>query len=354
MLMNMMMKCVSRSCQEMRAAVWYGGKDIRIEDVPKPTVSPEEVLVKVKAVGICGSELHAYEGLSKRRVPPLVMGHEFAGIVEKIGQPTTGIRLGDRVTMQPAVPCGICEQCLSGRMNLCRARSHVGLDFPGAFADYVKGPSRVFHRIPDSISFEEATLAEPLSVGIHAASVAKIGDGDTVLILGSGVIGLSCLLGARENARRILVSDLVDSRLKFAESLGADAVIDASKVDPVEQVRHITAGRGVDAVLEAVGLEKTIAQAILSAKEGGRVAIVGLLEETARLNILRIVLKEIQLNGSYGRTDDDFRKSLTVLERDVSRIRGLITHRFALDHISRAFETMSREKHSAMKVVITP
>jgi L-iditol 2-dehydrogenase len=338
----------------MKAAVWYGGRDIRIEDLPKPAVGPEEILVKVKAAGICGSEFHAYEGLSKRRVPPLVMGHEFAGVVEGIGERTTGMKLGDRVTMHPAVPCRVCEQCLSGRTNLCGARSHVGLDFPGAFAEYVKAPGRAFYRIPDSISFEEATLAEPLSVGIHAAGLANVGDGDVVLILGSGVIGLSCLIAAREKRGTILVSDLVGSRLDFARSLGADAVIDASKVDPPEEVRRTTAGRGADTAIEAIGLEKTINQAISSVKYGGRVTIAGLLDEMIQVNILQVALREIQLNGSYGRTDDDFRRSLTVLEEAAPKIRRLITHRFPLDHIAQAFETMSKEKGSAMKIMLIP
>lgn len=169
----------------MKAAVWYGGKDIRVEDLPRPIVGPGEALIRVKAVGICGSELHAYEGLSKRRVPPLVMGHEFAGVVEEVDKRSTGMTIGDRVAMHPAIHCGICQQCLSGRTNICRARSHVGLDFPGAFAEYVKAPTRAFHRIPDSMSFEEATLAEPLSVGVHAASITNVRDGDVVLILGS-------------------------------------------------------------------------------------------------------------------------------------------------------------------------
>ena len=338
----------------MKAAVWHGGRDIRIEDLPRPAVGPEESLIRVKAAGICGSELHAYEGRSRRRVPPLVMGHEFAGVVEEIGEKTTEIRVGDRVTMHPAVACQVCEQCLSGRMNLCRARTHIGIDFPGAFAEYVKAPSRALYGIPDSMSFEEATLAEPLSVGIHTAGLANIRDGDVTLILGSGVIGLSCLIASREKRGTILVSDIVSFRLDFARSLGADVTIDASQMDLPEEVRRITAGRGADTAIEAVGLEKTVGQAISSVKYGGRVTIAGLLDEMIRVNILQVALKEIQLNGSYGRTNDDFRRSLTVLEEDAPTIRRLITHRFPLDHIAQAFETMSKEKGSAMKIVLIP
>ena len=338
----------------MKAAVWYGGKDIRIEDVAMPTAGPQEILIKVKVVGICGSELHAYEGLSKRRNPPLVMGHEFAGIIEQVGERSNGLDVGERVVVDPAVPCGVCELCLSGQTNICRARRHVGIDFPGAFAQYVKVPSRACHKISDSISFEEAALAEPLSVGIHAASLTNVREGDVVLILGSGVIGLSCLIAARERAATVLVSDLFRLRLNFAKLFGADEVIDASIVDPVSEVQRTTSGKGADTVIEAVGLEKTVGQAISSVKDGGRVILVGMLDQTARVNILQITLREIQVKGSYGRTSEDFKKGLTLLGKDPSLIRRLITHTFPLHDVSQAFETMSSEKQSTMKIMLIP
>jgi len=338
----------------MRAAVWHGGKDIRIEDVPRPTIGLDDALIKVKAVGICGSELHAYEGLSKRRVPPLVMGHEFAGVVEEIGERSNGIRIGDRVVAEPAVPCGVCEQCSSGRTNVCRLRRHVGLDFPGAFADYVKMPSRACHLIPESVPFEAATLAEPLSVGAHSVRLASIGGRDAVLILGAGVIGLSCLIAAREKAKTVLASDLFDSRLGFAKSFGADAVIDASRVDPVKEVQRLSSETGVNVAIEAVGLEKTVNQAISSVKEAGRVILVGLLDETARVGILQITVKEIQVSGSYGRTSKDFNDALALLERNLSKISRLVTHTFSLDGVSQAFETASKEKQRVIKVVLVP
>jgi len=340
----------------MNAAVWYGGKNIRVEKVPQPIPGPGEALVKVNAVGICGSDLHAYRGVSKRRTPPLIMGHEFAGVVEEIskGSTPTELSVGDRVTMIPAVPCGRCEQCRSGRMNLCRTRTHAGLDFPGAFAEYVKAPLESFYHIPDSISFEEAALVEPVSVGIHAVDLAGVKEMQDVLILGCGVIGLSCLICARKKARRIIVSDLIDFRLSCAKSYGADTAVNSSNQDIVEEVRKVTENRGVDAALEAVGLEKTIEEAILSVKEGGRVTVIGMLDETIRVNILKIVLKEIQLEGSYGRTDNEFRKAISTLEADANELRRLITHRFPLRDVSRAFETLCDANQNAIKVVLIP
>jgi L-iditol 2-dehydrogenase len=338
----------------MKAAVWHGERNIVIENLPKPVANQYEVVIRVKAAGICGSELHAYEGLSKRRTPPLVMGHEFAGIVEEIGKGVNRIKVGDRVTMEPAVPCGSCEACLTGRSNLCKARRHIGLDFQGAFAEYVKAPSLTLHKIPDPISFEEATLAEPLSAGLHAVSIAKVGGGDTILIIGAGVIGISCLIAARDKAKSVIISDVVKSRLEFARPLGADVMIDSSKIDPIDEVERFTNGRGVDAVIEAVGLETTVAQAISAVREGGRVTVIGLLDETIRFNIMKIVTREIQLSGSYGRTSEDFRNSLALLERRAPTIRGLITHKLPLEKASEGFETLSKQKHTSMKVILIP
>jgi len=338
----------------MRAAVWYGKKDIRIEDVSRPTVGPGEVLIKVKAAGLCGTELHAYEGVSRRRRPPLIMGHEFAGVVEEVGTGARGVAIGDRVAVNPAVPCGACDECQSGRPNICRVRQHVGVDFPGAFAEYAKVPDRVCFKIPDEIPFKEATLAEPLSIGTHTAALAEATDKDILLILGSGPIGLSCLIALRDTAKMTIVADTLDSRLKFAKMLGADVTIDASRTDIASEVRYLTSGKCADIAIEAVGLEKTVGQSIASVGNAGRVVIVGLLDETARINLLDIVLRQIELKGSYGRTNEEFLRALGLLKRDLHNIGRLITHTYSLDQVSEAFETMSRDKRTAMKIVVIP
>ncbi|RLI37795.1 galactitol-1-phosphate 5-dehydrogenase, partial [Candidatus Bathyarchaeota archaeon] len=173
----------------MKAAIWYGGKDIRIEDVPKPEIRSDEVLVEVKAVGICGSELHAYEGISKRRRPPLIMGHEFSGVIAEIGGEVEGFKKGDRVVVDPLNRCGVCEQCTAGRGNICRNVKLLGLHVSGAFAEYVPAPARNCYKLPDHVSFEEGSVVEPLSVGVHAVNRTPIKLGDTVLVVGAGVIG---------------------------------------------------------------------------------------------------------------------------------------------------------------------
>ncbi len=210
----------------MKAAIWYGGKDIRVEDVPKPEIRSDEVLVEVKAVGICGSELHAYEGVSKRRKSPLVMGHEFSGVIAEVGDKVEGFKKGDRVVVDPLSRCGVCEQCTVGRGNVCRNVKLLGLHVSGAFAEYALAPARNCYKLPDHVSFEEGSVVEPLSVGVHAVNRTPIKLGDTVLVVGAGVIGLMALQAAKAaGAGSIFVTDVVDYGLRFAERLGADVAI---------------------------------------------------------------------------------------------------------------------------------
>ncbi|MFQ6096069.1 MAG: zinc-binding dehydrogenase, partial [Candidatus Bathyarchaeia archaeon] len=167
-----------------KAAVWYGGKDIRIEEVPEPDLGLNDVLVRVKAVGVCGSDLHAYEGISKRRVPPLVMGHEIAGQIVELGRDVKGLQRKDRVVVQPVLSCGECEQCRSGNENICRNMRLMGLHVPGGFAEYIAVPAKRCFGMPDQTTFEEACLTEPLSVAVHVVNNLPIGVDGTILIVG--------------------------------------------------------------------------------------------------------------------------------------------------------------------------
>jgi len=251
----------------VKVAMWHGGKDIRIEDAPKPRIKRGEALIRVRAVGICGSELHVYEGISKRRVPPLVMGHEFSGEVAEVEDGGCGNPKGDRVAVEPIIRCGTCEQCARGRSNICSNMRLMGLHMTGAFAEYVAVPAEKCYKIPDNVSFEEGSTAEPLSVGLHAVNRASIGLGDAVVVLGAGVIGLMSVQAAKiAGAAKVLVTDLFDYRLKLARKLGADAVINVKEEDPVKVVMELTDGKGVDAILEAVGIQKTMQQAMTMVK----------------------------------------------------------------------------------------
>lgn len=339
----------------VKVAMWHGGKDIKIEDAPKPKIKRDEALIQVRATGICGSELHVYEGISKRRVPPLVMGHEFSGEVAEVGGGAEGVQEGDRVAIEPIIRCGTCEQCARGRSNICSNMRLIGLHMTGAFAEYVAVPAEKCYRLLDNVSFEEGSTVEPLSVGLHAVKRASIRLGGAVAVLGAGVIGLMSVQAAKlAGAAKVLVTDLFDYRLKLARKLGADAVINVKEEDPVKAVMELTDGKGVDAVLEAVGIQKTVQQAMAMVKKGGVVTAIGMLAKTMELEMLDAVVRETEVRGSYGYTPEEFKLALDMIGAGRADVKSLITHVFPLKDIVKGFEALSEKKEGVVKVVIKP
>ena len=339
----------------MKSAVWYGGKDIRIEEVPKPKVTNNEVLVRVKAVGICGSELHAYEGISERRKPPLVMGHEFAGEIAEIGKVVKGLEKGDRVVVEPLIRCGVCEQCMRGQGNVCRNVKLVGLHVSGAFAEYVLVPAGNCHKLPDNVSFEEGSTVKPLAVGVHAVNRTPIKLGDTVVVIGAGIIGMMTLQAAKTaGAEKIFVTDVVDYRLDLAKKLGADVVINSRIEDPVKRVKELTNMKGADVALEAVGTQITVQQAMGMVGIGGRVTVIGMLEKTMSLGMLDAVVKELSIKGSYGFVSDDFKAALALISAGKANVKSMITNVLPLSDIAKGFELLHEKAEGVVKVVLKP
>lgn len=339
----------------MKAAVWYGGKDIRIEDTTKPTVKSHEALVKVRSVGICGSELHAYEGISKRRRPPLIMGHEFSGEISEVGEDAEYLSEGDRVAVDPVIRCGACEQCLRGRGNVCRNLRLTGLHTGGAFAEYVSVPARNCHKLSDNVPFEEGSIAEPVSVAVHAVNRTPIRLGDTVAVIGAGIIGLTVLQAAKlAGAARVFVTDILNYRLDFAKGLGADMTVNSAAEDPVEKIRKATDGLGVDVALEAVGLEVTVRQAMKMAAIGGKLTIIGNLAKTMTLDIQDAVLKEFDIKGSYCYAPEDFKRAINCIEDRRIDVKSLITNVFPLDEAEKGFELLRKRTDRVLKVLLKP
>ena len=339
----------------MKAAIWQGGTNFRIEDIPKPQVKNNEVLVRVKSVGICGSELHAYEGVSERRKPPLVMGHEFSGEVIEIGKDVQNLQSSDRIVVDPITHCGVCEQCLRGQGNVCHNVSLIGLHTSGAFAEYVPAPAINCYKLPNDVSFEEGSMVEPLSVAIRAINRSPVIVGDTVAIIGAGIIGLMALQAAKTaGAGRIFVTDTLDYRLNLAKKLGANFTVNAKVDDPVESIKKATDGRGVDTVLEAVGLEITVQQAIKMANIGGKVTIIGMLAKTMTVDILSTVVKELSVKGSYAYTPDDFRRAYNFIKDRKVDVKPLITNILPLDEVRKGFELLHEKKEGVLKVLLKP
>src|SRR5579859_4319782 len=243
----------------MKALLLSEYSKLEVADLPRPAVAEGEVLVEVAACGICGSDVHGYDGSSGRRIPPLVMGHEAAGVVAEVGAGVSRFAVGDHVTFDSTVYCGECEYCLSGRVNLCDNRQVIGVSTPdfrraGAFAEYVSVPERIVYKLPDAMSFAEAAMLEAVSVALHAVAISDLKGGETALVIGAGMIGLLTLQAARAaGCRRVFIADVDATRLDLARQFGATETLHLSGGDLVRKIQELTDGEGVDVVLEAVG-----------------------------------------------------------------------------------------------------
>lgn len=298
----------------MRAVMWLGPRHMQMEELPPIQPAAAEVLIAVEAVGICGSELSGYLGQSSIRIPPLVMGHEFAGRIVQLGTQAQGLALGDLVAVNPLVTCGHCQACTSGHDNLCPQRSLIGAHRPGAFAEYVAVPAINCHPISAELGPVLGALTEPLGCAVRAARLGNVGAGTRVMVVGAGTIGLMCIAAVRHaGGRVVLVSDLHPERLATAQRWGAENICDTRSADPAAQAYALCDGLGVDVVIEAVGLDITRRSAVESVRLGGRVVLLGLHEAESPVAINHIVRSEIQLIGSFSYTTADFAQALNML-----------------------------------------
>ena len=342
----------------MKALLLSRYKHLEIVDLPEPVPGPGEVLVRVAACGICGSDIHGYDGSTGRRIPPIVMGHEAAGTICAWGKGVTGFANDDRVTFDSTVYCGSCTPCLRGEVNLCEHRQVLGVsctDYhrPGAFAEYVAVPSHAVHRLPDKLSFEEAAMLEPLSVALHAVSLAPVQAGDTALVVGAGMIGLLLVeVLSTAGCSRIFVADLDQSRLNLARTVGATDVIAAGR-DPAEAVLEHTGGTGVDVAMEAVGRTETVQASIASVRKGGTVVLVGNVAPEVALPLQKVVTRQIRLQGSCA-SAGEYPRAIELLASGALQVRSLITAVAPLDDGPRWFARLYAREPHLMKVILTP
>jgi L-iditol 2-dehydrogenase len=334
-------------------------KQLEIVDIPVPIPAPDEVLVRVKACGICGSDVHGYDGSSGRRIPPIVMGHEAAGVVAGMGSKVSGIQEGDRITFDSTIYCGRCAYCLRGEVNLCDRRQVLGVSTPeyrrpGAFAEYVLVPQRIMHRLPGDISFAEAAMVEPLAVAVHAVSLSEINENSTVLVVGAGMIGILVMQALRAaNCSRIYISDIDDTRLRLAEQLGATATINAKKADTAAEIHGLTSGTGVDVALEAVGNSVAIKTAIDSVRKGGTVTLIGNISPTVEIPLQAVVSRQIRLQGSAA-SSGEYPQCIDLLARGAVRVKRLITAITPLEEGPRWFERLHSGEPNLIKIILTP
>ncbi|MGC1615009.1 MAG: galactitol-1-phosphate 5-dehydrogenase [Candidatus Acidiferrum sp.] len=342
----------------MKALLLSEYKHLEIADLPDPTPGDGEVLISVAACGICGSDVHGYDGSTGRRIPPIVMGHEAAGTIAALGTGVKGFAEGDRVTFDSTIFCGACNNCRRGDVNLCDHRQVLGVSCaefrrPGAFAEYVVVPSRILYRLPENLSFVEAAMLEAVSVALHGVSLAPISIGSTALVLGAGMIGLLTLQALRAaGCSRIFVADLDSTRLKLAEQAGAMAGLSAN-VDVAARVLELTRGAGVDVTIEAVGRNETVKASIESVRKGGTVVLVGNISPEVTLPLQKVVTRQIRLQGSCA-SAGEYPRAIELLASGAIQVKPLITAIAPLEEGPRWFERLYAREPNLMKVILTP
>jgi L-iditol 2-dehydrogenase len=333
---------------------------LEMAEVPTPSLAPDEVLIRVQACGICGSDVHGFDGSSGRRIPPIVMGHEAAGTIAEVGSGVSGWAVGDRVTFDSTVYCGHCDFCLRGQVNLCDNRQVVGVscnDYRrhGAFAEYVAVPERILYRLPPELPFAEAAMIEAASVALHAVRVSGFQAGQTALVLGAGMIGTLVVQSLRvAGASHIFVADPDATRLEGATRSGAHTTIalgkdlpDASAV--VLQHRH----GGVDHVFEAVGIGTTVKTAVAATRKGGTITLVGNIAPMVELPLQLVVTREIRLQGTAA-SAGEYPRAIELMASKQIDVTPLISEVQPLSNGADSFNRLYTREPNLIKIVLTP
>ncbi len=343
----------------MKALILSEYKKLDIVDLEEPKPSEDDLLIRVQACGICGSDVHGYDGSTGRRLPPIVMGHEAAGIVEAVGGAVKGFRPGDHVTFDSTVFCGRCFYCRRGLVNLCDHREVIGASTPefrrmGAFAEYVTVPARITYSLPDNISFEHAALVEAVSVAVHAMSLTPVALDDTVVVVGAGMIGLLALQAAMlAGAGRVFVIDLDDSRLELARNLGATCTFNSNVCDPISEIRTLTLGRGADIALECVGILPSVNLAIEAVRKGGVVTLVGNVTPRVEIALQSTVTRQVRIQGSCA-SSGEYPACISLISRGAIRVKPLLSAVASLDDGAAWFRRLYAREPGLLKVVLQP
>jgi L-iditol 2-dehydrogenase len=338
----------------MRVAVYYSNQDVRLEERPVPPVGPGEVLMRVEACGICGSDVLEWYRLSKA---PLVLGHEVAGVIEAVGEGVKQFRVGDRVAANHHVPCNTCHYCINGHHTICDTLRRTSFD-PGGFAEYVRLPAinvdRGIYPLPEGVSFEEGTFVEPLACAVRGQKLANLRPGTSVLVIGSGIAGLlhvklACALGAG----RVLATDIAPTRREAARRFGACA-LDAREAT-AERVRELNDGYLADVVIVCTGAGEAVLQALELVERGGTVLLFGMVEPDTviPLPLFNIMHNGITITSSYANTREDAIIALKLIQERRVRVAEMITHRLALAETGLGFKLVSRAQ-DCLKVIIQP
>ncbi len=332
---------------------------LEMVEMPRPEIGPDDVMIRVRACGICGSDVHGFDGSTGRRIPPLVMGHEAAGTVAALGSRVKGLREGDRVTFDSTVYCGECRFCRKGKVNLCDNRQVLGVSCAdyrrhGAFAEYVSVPRRIVYPLPDSLLFEHAAMIEATSIAVHAVGLAQVSAGNSAAVVGSGMIGLLAIQALSIGGVNPLIAvDVDDGRLALAGQFGASHTYNSATVDAVAAVRDLTEGRGVDLAIEAVGNTGAIGTAIASLQKGGTVVLIGNISPSVDLPLQSVVTREIRLLGSCA-SSGEIPACIELLASGRIKVGPLISAVASLEEGPAWFQRFRGRTGNLMKVVLQP
>jgi L-iditol 2-dehydrogenase len=343
----------------MKALVLTAYDRLEVMDVPAPALGPRDALVRVMAAGICGSDVHGLDGSTGRRRPPIVMGHEAAGVVERVGSEVAGFRAGDRVTFDSTISNPDSFFSRRGLPNLCDDRRVLGVSCEdyrrdGAFAELVAVPSHILYPLPPGISFEQAALVEPLAVAAHAIGLTPIGEDDTVAVFGAGLIGLMVVQVLKQSrARRIVAVDVVADRLRVAREVGATDVVESSATEVVGALRALTDGRGADAAFEAVGIEATVRGAIAGVRKGGCVTLIGNVAPEVPLPLQAVVTRQLRLQGSCA-SSGEYPRCIELIAAGKLDVTRFVSATAPLEQAASWFERLRRREPGLMKVLLTP
>lgn len=343
----------------MNALVLTEYKHLELMERPQPVAGAGEVLVRVAACGICGSDVHGYDGSSGRRIPPLIMGHEAAGVITDVGGGVERFKRGERVTFDSTVYCGECRFCRAGQVNLCDRREVLGVscgDYrrDGAFAEYVRVPERIVYRLPDAMADAEAAMLEAAAVALHAVAVSDLKGAETALVLGAGMIGLLTLQAARAaGCSRVFIADVDATRLELAKQLGATETLHLSGSELVRKCQELTVGAGVDIALEAVGRNETISTAIDAVRKGGTVTLIGNVTPEVTLPLQKVVSRQLRLQGTAA-SAGEYPQAIELVTNGTIQVKPLISAVAPLEDGPRWFERLYAHEPGLMKVVLTP
>lgn len=338
----------------MKALVYEGPKQLSWKEIDYLYPKENEVMIKVKSVGICGSDLHGYLGLTGRRTAPMVMGHEFSGQIIKVGRNVDSCQVSDRVTAQPVIFCGECKFCKQGQTNVCTNKKFFGvMDYNGAMAEYLCIPEKLIYKLPDNVSYTEGALIEPLAVAYGAIKKVTSLKDKTILIIGAGTIGMMTLLLAKKyKPSQIIVADISNRRLEKAKKFGADKTVNPSQIDIKKYVKELTEGNGTDIVFEAVGIQKTVDQCIKCVASKGECVWIGLSSKEVTIDMQNVVGREIKINGSYIYTHQQFGETIEILSENKLDIESIVSEKVPMKYGEYAFKRLIENPDDLLKIVL--